>query len=358
MRKTFIIAEAGVNHNGSMQLAKELIDAAADAGADAVKFQTFQADQLLLQDTPKADYQIEHTLDSTNQYDMIKKLELSIEDHQLLMQHCRFKKIQFLSTPFDLESANVLLNQLKLRMLKIASGEMTNTPLLLKIARANKPVILSTGMSTLGEIEFALSVLAFGYGNTQHLKPNHQHFADAYRSPEARQTLRDNVLLLHCTSDYPAAFTDVNLKAMDTLRTAFNLAVGYSDHTVGIEIPIAAVARGAVLIEKHFTLDRTLPGPDHKASLEPAELKSMVEAIRHVEVALGDGCKIPTANECKHRILARKSLVALRAIRKGEVFSETNLGLKRPAHGICGNQYWEWIGQVAQHDFNENDVIT
>lgn len=357
MHKTFIIAEAGVNHNGSMQLAKELIDAAASAGADAVKFQTFKADQLLLQDTPKAEYQIAQTPDSTNQFDMLQKLELSLDDHYQLSQYCRSKKIQFLSTPFDLESANVLLNQLKLRMIKIASGEMTNTPLLLKIARANKPVILSTGMSTLADIEFALSVLAFGYSDTQHLKPNKQHFYAAYRSQETRRLLRDRVLLLHCTSDYPAAYQEVNLKAMETLRHAFNLAVGYSDHTLGIEIPIAAVARGAVLIEKHFTLDRTLPGPDHQASLDPINLKLMVDAIRHVEIALGDGCKIPTESEYKNRSLVRKSLVALREIRQGEVFTESNLGLKRPGAGICGNQYWDWIGQVAQRDFIENDLI-
>lgn len=357
MTKTFIIAEAGVNHNGSLSIAKKLIDVAVTSGADAVKFQTFRADQLLTVTAPKANYQLANTLASESQHEMIKKLELSENDHANLIKYCRKKNIKFLSTPFDFLSLDLLANRFDLPLLKLASGEITNAPLLLNAAKCGKSLILSTGMSTLGDIELALSVLAFGYLNQDGIKPNRDNFLDAYRSPEGQQMLQKKVVLLHCTTDYPAGFSEINLKALDTLRHAFNLPVGYSDHTEGIEIAIAAVARGATVIEKHFTLDRKLPGPDHKASLEPDEFTAMVKAIRNVEIAIGDGNKIPRANEFKNRSAARKSLVALNRIRKGEVFTEANLGIKRPGIGISGVHYWEWLGKIAQKDYHENELI-
>lgn len=357
MIKTFIIAEAGVNHNGSVTIAKKLIDVAATAKADAVKFQTFRADQLLTTKAPKAAYQLANTLESESQHAMIKKLELSEKDHAELIAYCQQKNIQFLSTPFDLISLDLLANRFALPMLKLASGEITNAPLLLNAAKSGKSLILSTGMSTLGDIEFALSVLAFGYLNQSGLPPKLDNFLDAYRSAQGQQMLQEKVILLHCTTDYPALFSEINLKAMDTLCQAFNLPVGYSDHTQGIEIAIAAVARGAICIEKHFTLDRKLPGPDHQASLEPEELTAMIQAIRNVEIAIGDGHKIPRKNEFKNRAAARKSLVALHTIRKGEVFTEANLGIKRPGTGTSGIYYWEWLGKIAQKDYHENELI-
>ena len=291
MTRTYIIAEAGVNHNGSLHLAKKLIDVAAASGADAIKFQTFQADKLLTFTAPKADYQIIATPKAESQYEMIKNLELSLEDHALLVDYCRNKKIQFLSTPFDVESVDLLAKTFDLPFLKLASGEITNAPLLFQLARTGKPILLSTGMSTLGDIEFALSVLALGYLNNKETKPSYHHLIDAYRSQEGQQVLKKNVTLLHCTTEYPAPFAEVNLKVLQTLRSAFHLPVGYSDHTKGIEIAIAAVALGAIVIEKHFTLDRTFPGPDHQSSLEPDELAAMVKTIRHVEMAMGEGYK-------------------------------------------------------------------
>lgn len=358
MKSTFIIAEAGVNHNGSLHLAKKLIDAAVAAGADAVKFQTFQADRLLTSSAPKAAYQTARTRATESQYDMIKKLELSQDDHEKLIGYCRSKQIQFLSTPFDLISVDLLSTTFDLPLLKIASGEITNAPLLLKAAMTKKPLILSTGMSTLGEIETALSIFAFGYLHQHAVSVTHEQLMDAYRSQQGQAALQEKITLLHCTTEYPAAYADVNLNALDTLRQAFHLPVGYSDHTTGIEIAIAAVARGACVIEKHFTLDKTLEGPDHQASLEPAELSAMVKAIRHVEMAMGSACKMPGPNEFKNRSIARKSLVALRSIGKGEVFTEMNLGLKRPGNGIPGIYYWQWLGKVSHQDFNENELIT
>jgi len=357
MKQTYIIAEAGVNHNGSLDIAKSLIDVASDSGADAVKFQTFQADKLLVSSAPKADYQKVRTSTSESQYAMIKKLELNVEDHTALIDYCHHQKIQFLSTPFDLESLDLLTVTFNLPLLKIASGEITNGPLLLNAAKSKRPIILSTGMSTLGEIEMALSVLAYGYLDCQSKRPALHHFIDAYRSLEGQNLLRHYVTLLHCTTEYPAPFSEVNLKAMDTLRDAFQLPVGYSDHTLGIEIAIAAVARGATMIEKHFTLDKTLPGPDHQASLEPAELTAMVKSIRHVDLSIGSGQKIPGSTEFKNRLIARKSLVALQNIKKGDIFTESNVGLKRPGNGIQGIYYWEWLKKIAPQDYNENELI-
>ena len=351
----YIIAEAGVNHNGSLNMALQLVDLAAESGADAVKFQTFKAEKCISIAAPKAEYQIQTTDFLESQLEMIKKLELDEQAHRLLIERCNLRGIEFLSTPFDLDSLDLLVHIFDLPVIKIPSGEITNAPLLLKIAQTDKPVILSTGMSTLGEIEDALGVLAFGYlgkGN-----PSIAGFRETYCSAEGLATLQEKVTLLHCTTEYPAPIGDVNLKVMDTLMSAFGLPVGYSDHTEGIAVPIAAVARGAVVIEKHFTLDRTLPGPDHKASLEPSELKQMVAAIRVVEQALGAGRKHPTPSELKNMSVARKSLVADRTITAGEPFTAENLAVKRPGNGLSPMQYWKLLNRKAGRDFTADEEI-
>ncbi|MGQ9558025.1 MAG: N-acetylneuraminate synthase [Desulfurispora sp.] len=353
---TFIIAEAGVNHNGSLELAKQLVDVAVQAGADAVKFQTFRAEKLVSRSAPKAAYQCRTTAESESQLEMVRKLELSEEQHAELVAYCRQKGIQFLSTPFDEPSVDLLVNHFDVPLIKIPSGEITNGPFLLYIARTGKPVILSTGMSTLGEVETALGVLAFGYIRLQ-AEPSLAAFQAAYASEEGRQALRRKVTLLHCTTEYPAPFADVNLRAMDTLRAAFGLPVGYSDHTPGIAVPIAAVARGAVVIEKHFTLDCNLPGPDHRASLEPGELKQMVQAIRQVEQALGSGLKIPAASEIKNMPVARRSLVAARAIKRGEQFTGENVTAKRPGNGCSPMLFWDYVRKRAAKDYLPDEQI-
>ena len=351
----YIIAEAGVNHNGSLELAKKLIDVAVDAGADAVKFQTFKADTLVSKKAEKADYQRQTTSADESQYEMIKKLELDEEAHRLLIDYCKRAGIQFLSTPFDLASVDLLAGTFDLPCIKIPSGEITNAPLLLKSAQTGKSVILSTGMSTLGEIEDALGVLAFGYlGNSG---PSIAAFRAAYCSAQGQANLLNKVTLLHCTTEYPAPFIDVNLKVMDTLKSAFGLPIGYSDHTEGIAVPIAAVARGAVVIEKHFTFDRALPGPDHKASLEPAELRQMVRSIRDVEQVLGVGTKHPTPSELKNMPVARKSLVAACAIRSGESFTAENLAVKRPGNGLSPMQQWDLLGRKASKNFAVDEPV-
>lgn len=356
MNKTYIIAEAGVNHNGSLDMAKQLVDVAVEAGAGAVKFQTFKAGNIVSKNAPKAEYQTKTTGDMETQLQMIKRLELDEAAHKVLLEHCRRRGIQFLSTPFDLESVDLLAGTLNLPRLKIPSGEITNAPLLLKAAQTGKPVILSTGMSTLGEVEMALAVLAFGY-TCSGQDPSIAAFKEAYFSETGRQALKEKVVLLHCTTEYPAPFGDVNLRAMDTLGTAFGLPVGLSDHTPGIAIPVAAAARGAVVIEKHFTLDRNLPGPDHKASLEPGELKAMVRSIRQVEQALGVSCKIPVGSEIKNMPVTRKSLVAAKDIQPGELFTEENLAVKRPGTGISPVYYWEWLGKVATKSYRQDEVV-
>lgn len=353
---TYIIAEAGVNHNGSLEMAKKLVEVAAESGADAVKFQTFKADKLVSRLAPKAEYQTKTTDVDESQHEMIRKLELDEHAHETLIEHCKVCGIEFLSTPFDLESVDLLAGRFDLPCIKIPSGDITNAPLLLKIAQTGKPVILSTGMSTLGEIEDALGVLALGYLSNS--TPSIAAFRTAYCSCEGQAILQDKVTLLHCTTEYPAPLEDVNLKVMDTLRSAFGLPVGYSDHTEGITVPITAVARGAVIIEKHFTLDRTLPGPDHTASLEPGELKHMVSAIRVVEQALGSGRKHPTPSELKNMRVARKSLVASCTITAGEPFTAENLAAKRPGNGLSPMQYWDSIGMIAQRAFDKDELIT
>jgi N-acetylneuraminate synthase len=355
-QRTYIIAEAGVNHNGSLGMAKKLVAEAARAGADAVKIHTCMPERVISKFAAKAEYQKKTTGADESQLEMVRKLHLDESAHREIQSYCSELRIEFLSSPFDLESIDFLARGLGLKRLKLPSGEITNGPYLLKAARTGVELILSTGMSMLEEIEAALGVLAFGLLGASG-KPSHVVFREAYRSEEGRRALKAKVSLLHCTTEYPAPFEDVNINAMETMRKSFGLPVGYSDHTVGIAVPIAAVAKGAVIIEKHFTLDRALPGPDHMASLEPAELAEMVRSIREVEKALGCGGKAVAASEEKNKPIVRKSLVAAQAIRQGEVFSESNITAKRPGTGISPMHYWEWIGRVATREFREDEEI-
>ncbi len=333
MRKVFILAEAGVNHNGSLELAKKLIDVAVDAGADAVKFQTFKADMLVGKSAQKAEYQKQTTSVDESQYEMIKKLELDENAHHELISYCSEKKIMFLSTPFDHESID-MLNGFEMPIFKIPSGEITNLPYLRHVGSLGKEVILSTGMADLGEIEDALDILMLS------------------------GLSKEKITVLHATTEYPCPFDEVNLKAMQTIRNAFGVEVGYSDHTQGIEVPIAAVAMGASVIEKHFTLDRAMEGPDHKASLEPNELKDMVRSIRNVEIAFGDGIKRIAPSEAGNKQVARKSIVASRVITAGETFTNANLTTKRPGTGISPMRWNEIVGKKAQRDFLVDELIT
>lgn len=333
MGHTVIIAEAGVNHNGSIEMAKKLVDAAAEAGADYVKFQTFKSANLVLKNARAANYQRKNMQENTlSQYQMLKTLELTYEDHVKLIEYASSQGIKFLSTAFDLESVQ-LLAEFHLGLWKIPSGEITNYPYLRLIARQHEPVILSTGMSTMEEIEEAVQVLLDNGLSLDHLT------------------------ILHCNTEYPTPMCDVNLRAMNTIASVFHTQVGYSDHTLGIEIPIAAVALGASVIEKHFTLDRSLQGPDHKASLEPKELKRMVTAIRNVEAALGNPEKMVTESEEKNKLLVRKSIVALKDIREGDFFSEENLTAKRPGNGISAMKWQEIIGKKAPRNFKADELI-
>lgn len=357
MPHTFVIAEAGVNHNGSIDMARGLIDVAAEAGADVVKFQTFRASEIVSRHAPKAEYQIRTTGADESQLDMVRKLQLSEADHETLIAHARNRDIGFLSTPFDVSSLRMLTQRFGLKTIKISSGEITNAPFLLEVARTGRRVILSTGMSTLAEVKMALSVLAFGYTVPLDAKPGLDAFASAFTTDIGQAALRKHVSLLHCTTEYPAPYAEANLKAMDTLSRAFRLPVGLSDHTSGIHVPIAAVALGARIIEKHFTLDRNLPGPDHAASLEPTELKAMVQAIRDVEAALGDGIKQPTASERKNRDVARRSLVAARPLRAGQLLGPEDLTAKRPGTGLSPMEYWDRLGQPATRDYAADEPI-
>lgn len=331
--RTLIIAEAGVNHNGDIGLAKKLIAAAAAAGADLVKFQTFSAKNLVSSSAPKAEYQKKTTDSSESQLEMIQKLELSREDHTVLIEECEANGIGFFSTAFDFKSFDLLMELGCLAQIKIPSGELTNLPLLRYMSRSGKPLLLSTGMSNLGEIESAIEAI------------------------ERAGTPRHLITILHCTTEYPTSMEDVNLRAMVAMKKAFGVNVGYSDHTPGIEIPIAAVALGATVIEKHFTLDRNLPGPDHKASLEPCELKEMVDSIRNIERALGDGIKRPCKSELRNRPIARKSIVASREIMAGELFTVHNLTTKRPGTGVSP-MFWDYIiGTVARRAYATDENI-
>jgi len=328
----FIIAEAGVNHNGSLDIAKRLIDVAVDSGVDAVKFQTFKAASLVTKSAPQAEYQVQNTGKQESQFDMLQRLELSEADHHDLLAYCALNNIEFMSTPFDLKSVH-FLNALGVKRFKIPSGEITNYPYLKMIGEFNKEIVMSTGMANMGEVEAALNLLI------------------------ESGTARDKIMILHATTDYPTQMSDVNLHAMQTLAQAFKVKVGYSDHTPGIEIPTAAVALGASMIEKHFTLDKTMPGPDHKASLEPHELMAMVKAIRNIEIALGGGVKRPSESEKKNIPVARKSLVAALDIKQGEVFTEQKLTVKRPGTGISPMRWNDMLGQTAIKDYQADDLI-
>jgi len=354
---TLIIAEAGVNHNGDEKLAFKLVDAAYHAGADIVKFQTFKAKNLVTENAKQADYQVTNTGKQESQLAMLSRLELSYNVHHKLVEYCSKLGIEFLSTAFDSESLDFLVNELGLTRLKIPSGEITNAPLVLEHARTGCDLIVSTGMATLSEVEAVLGVIAFGYTSEQTAEPSELAFQQAYASETGQLALKQKVTILHCTTEYPAPMAEINLKAMDTLGRAFELPAGYSDHSEGITIPIAAVARGAVLIEKHFTLDKNMEGPDHKASLNPQELTAMVKAIRQVEVALGVGVKSPTVSEVKNKAVARKSLVASNAIKSGEIFTSDNLTIKRPGSGLSPYRYWELLNKHATKDYQIGDLI-
>lgn len=330
---TLIIAEAGVNHNGSLETALQLVDAAVEAGADIVKFQTFQADRLVTKGAAKADYQKVTTGADESQFEMIRRLELTDAMHQALVAHCRQRGIEFFSTAFDIESLDYLM-ELGISRIKIPSGEITNLPYLRRVSRCGKPVILSTGMATYGEIEAAIDTLEWG------------------------GVRRADLSVLHCSTEYPVPKDEVNLRAMRSIGDAFGVQVGFSDHTEGIEIPIAAVALGATVIEKHFTLDRNMPGPDHRASVEPGELTMLVRSIRNVELAMGDGIKRPSASEIRNRTIARKSLVAAKVIAQGELFDENNLAVKRPGNGISPMRLDELIGRPAPRSFEADELIS
>ena len=352
----FVIAEAGVNHNGSPQLAMRLVEVAAEAGADAIKFQSFRADSLVGRAAPRAEYQKRNQPGEVSQHAMLKKLELSEQVQRELSEHSRSRGIEFMSSPFDAGSLDFLATGIGVKRIKIGSGEITNAPLLLHGARTGLPTILSTGMSTLEEVEAALGVLAFGYTDAG-VKPGGAAFRAAFASARGSAALREKVSLLHCTTEYPAPANDINLRAMDTLREKFGLPTGFSDHSEGIAAAIAAAARGAVIIEKHYTLDRAMPGPDHKASLEPAQLAEMIAAIRVASAALGSAHKEPAPSELGNRAIARRSLVAARDIRAGERFSADDIAVKRPGGGISPMKFWEWVGQLAGRDYRKDDPL-
>lgn len=354
--RTLIIAEAGVNHNGSVDLALQLVDAGADAGADVVKFQTFDTAALVTADAPRADYQRAVTGSAAPQFDMLRDLELDVNAHERLRERCSERGVEFLSTAFDHASLEHLLD-IGLRRLKSPSGEITNGPLLLRMARAGLPIIVSTGMANLAEIEQALAVLAFGFVSAPDAVPDAGALARVLSVPAAREALREWVTLLHCTSAYPAPLEDVNLRAMDAMAAAFGLAVGYSDHTTGIAVPIAAVARGATVIEKHLTVDRGLPGPDHAASLEPDEMAAMVDGIRTVECALGTSQKGPTRSEVDTIQVARKSVVAARPLAAGQVLAEDDLAVMRPGGGRSPMDYWPLIGQRTVRAYRRHEAL-
>ena len=330
-KKVFIIAEAGDNHNGDYDTALKLVDKAVEAGADCVKFQTFVTERVISKLAEKADYQKESTGTGESQYEMVKKLELSFEQFRQIKKYCEQKKIIFLSTPFDLESID-FLQEIDIPFWKIPSGEITNLPYLEKIAHTGKDIIMSTGMCTMEEIQKAIDIL--------------------------KKNGAGKITLLHCNTEYPTPYEDVNLRAMKTMAETYEVKVSYSDHTKGIEVPIAAVAMGAVVIEKHFTLDKNMPGPDHKASLEPDELKQMIQSVRNIEKALGSSEKKPSTSEIKNIDIARKSIVAKKAIKKGEELTEDNLDIKRPGNGISPMYWYDLLGMKAVKDFSEDELIT
>ena len=356
-RRTLIIAEAGVNHNGDRARALGLVEAAARAGADVVKFQSFRADMLATADAAKASYQQATTGSGESQLEMLRALELSEDDEERIAAACGAAGITYMSTPFDADSGTHLVRRIGVSTLKVGSGDLTNAPLLLHLARFRLPIVLSTGMATLAEVEQALGVIAFGYLGDATARPTVSDFANFLLERETWTELRAKVTLLHCTTEYPADPQSINLRAMATLREAFGLPVGFSDHSRGIHVAAAAVALGATVIEKHLTLDRNLPGPDHRASIEPGEMAAMVASIRDVEAALGDGRKVPAPEEIPNRVVARRSLVAIRPVRSGERFTEDNLGVKRPGDGVPPIKYWTYLGKTAQRDYTANEAL-
>ncbi|NUM88095.1 MAG: N-acetylneuraminate synthase [Bdellovibrionales bacterium] len=352
----FIIAEAGVNHNGSLERAQRMIRVAKDAGADAIKFQTFKSESVVTKTAGKALYQKKNTGSDESQYEMIKKLELDQAAHQELWKSAKEIGIEILSTPFDLESLRFLAHEVKVSRIKIASGEITNAPLLMAAARTGVPIILSTGMSTLDDIRAALGVIAFGYCEPS-LSPSPKAFSELFLSENARRVLRGKVSLMHCTTSYPTPPEDVNLMAIQTLRDEFSLPVGLSDHSMGTTAAAGAVALGASMVEKHFTLDKSLPGPDHRASLDPSELECLVRTVRDAEAMRGLGIKAPVPSEVSTMAVVRRSLVAARPIRRGEPFSPENLTVKRPGTGVSPMLYWSFLGKPAARAYDADDLI-
>ena len=354
-KSVYIIAEAGVNHNGRKDLAFQLIDAAADAKADAVKFQTFKASKLASQFVEKAQYQKNQTDVSESQLEMLTKLELPYAWHIELQQHAKSRGIEFLSTAFD-EDSLAFLQTLNLPFFKVPSGELTNSPFLWRVARTGKPLVISTGMATLSEVEFALAVVSHGlrfYQEPSSINEIWQHWSES----EGRENIKQHVTLLHCTSQYPTPWHEVNLKAMDTLAAAFDLPVGYSDHTEGTLISIAAVSRGATIIEKHFTLDKNLPGPDHQASVDVQELKQMIKDIRSLELALGDGFKSPQASEKDTKKVARQSIIASKSLSPGQTIERADLTTARVGYGLSPSYLWELIGKIATKSYAPGEVV-
>lgn len=352
----YVIAEAGVNHNGDVERALDLVRVAAEAGADAVKFQTFRAKDLVTATAAKAAYQAAST-GGGSQADMLRALELVPEQFERIRECCEENAIEFLSTPFDEWSLSFLVDRLGMAAVKVSSGDLTNAPFLLQVAQTDRPVILSTGMSWLGEIEEALGVLAFGMSGNSTQPPSPEAFRRALVRMESASVLRERVTLLQCTTQYPAPDESVHLRAMDTLRHAFGVPVGFSDHSTGIAIAVAAVARGAQVLEKHFTLDRNLEGPDHAASLEPDELAEMIMAIRRVETSLGRPEKRPDPAELANRTVARRVLVAARPLQAGERFTEDMIAVKRAGEGVSPVNYWSYLGKSVARDYEQGDVL-
>jgi N-acetylneuraminate synthase len=352
---TYIIAEAGVNHNGDLASAKQMVDVAKEAGADAIKFQSFRASKLVRSSAPKAAYQKQTTDEGETQFEMLKRLELTEKGHELLFNYCLTREIEFLSTPFDIAGVKYL-NNLGVDRMKLSSGDVTNGPMLVEIGMTGKPVFLSTGMSTIGEVELAIGALAYGYSGGGGI-PGEKAFRRLAGQQETIETIRSKVTLLHCTTEYPSPMQDVNLRAMVTMRHAFGLNVGYSDHTEGITVAIAAVALGGSVLEKHFTLDRNQEGPDHRASVEPDELAKLVRAVRQTELALGTPVKGMTESERQNVDIVRKSLVAEGSIKKGESFGEHNLTAKRPATGLSPMRFWDFLGKPAERAYEADEVV-
>ena len=352
---TYIIAEAGVNHNGNLEAAKELVKEAKKAGADAVKFQTFKAVNLVTKDAKKADYQYKNTSKKDTQFEMLNKLELSYDEQLELFYLCEEIGIDFLSTAFDSESLDFLTNKIGLKTLKISSGDLTNAPLLYEFGKSQKSLILSTGMSNIQEIQEALSILAFGL--LKKVGPSEANFKEVFKSSEAQEILKEKVSLLHCTTEYPAPLDEINLQAISVLKDKFDLNIGYSDHSDGILVSILAASHGAKLIEKHFTLDKNLEGPDHKSSLTPDELEEMVISIRNIEKIMGDKIKEPTKSELKNIPIARKSIIAVKDIKEGQRFTDDNIAVKRPGTGISPIKFWDILDTKSKKAYKADEMI-